>query len=179
MTLFLAFQIAQTIVCHISIIPPFRFFWCGIASVQHTQWEAKLGGVINHIPSQYCTWSQIFQVSLQCTKRCVVDSSTLLQKTQCKLVEGGIAFRRDKFTLVGIWLSKAFQESATTFDGVGQFHNWTNICLSSSSIHSSCDESSSKLQLSSWWAKPQVYGFAEVVKREYRSNRELFNLICF
>jgi len=30
-----------------------------------------------------------------------------------------------------------------------------------------------------WWAKPQVYGFAEVVKREYRSNRELFNLIYF
>jgi len=30
-----------------------------------------------------------------------------------------------------------------------------------------------------WWAKPQVYGFAEVVKREYRSNRELFSLIYF
>ena len=30
-----------------------------------------------------------------------------------------------------------------------------------------------------WWAKPQVYGSAVVVKREYRSNRELFNLICF
>jgi len=30
-----------------------------------------------------------------------------------------------------------------------------------------------------WWAKPQVYGSAEVVKREYRSNRELFNLIYF
>jgi len=30
-----------------------------------------------------------------------------------------------------------------------------------------------------WWAKPQVYGFAEVVKREYRSNKELFNLINF
>jgi len=28
-----------------------------------------------------------------------------------------------------------------------------------------------------WWAKPQVYGFTKVVKREYRSNRELFNLI--
>ena len=30
-----------------------------------------------------------------------------------------------------------------------------------------------------WWAKPQVYGSAEVVKREYRSDRELFNLIYF
>jgi len=29
------------------------------------------------------------------------------------------------------------------------------------------------------WEKPQVYGFADVVKREYRSNRELFNLIDF
>jgi len=30
-----------------------------------------------------------------------------------------------------------------------------------------------------WWAKPQVYGFTEVVKIEYRSNMELFNLIDF
>ena len=30
-----------------------------------------------------------------------------------------------------------------------------------------------------WWAKPQVHGFTEVVKREYRSNRELFNFIDF
>jgi len=30
-----------------------------------------------------------------------------------------------------------------------------------------------------WWAKPQVHGFTKVVKREYRSNRELFNLIYF
>ena len=30
-----------------------------------------------------------------------------------------------------------------------------------------------------WWAKPQVYGFTEVAKREYRSNMELFNLIYF
>ena len=30
-----------------------------------------------------------------------------------------------------------------------------------------------------WWAKAQVYGFTEVVKREYRSDRELFNLIDF
>ena len=37
-----------------------------------------------------------------------------------------------------------------------------------------CDE-----DLTYWWAKPQVYGSAEVVKREYRSNRELFSLIDF
>ena len=36
-----------------------------------------------------------------------------------------------------------------------------------------------KFFIGQWWAKPQVYGFAEVVKREYRSNRELFNLIYF
>ena len=30
-----------------------------------------------------------------------------------------------------------------------------------------------------WWAKPQVHGFTEVVKREYRSDRELFNSINF
>jgi len=30
-----------------------------------------------------------------------------------------------------------------------------------------------------WWVKPQVHGFTDVVKREYRSNRELFNLINF
>jgi len=33
--------------------------------------------------------------------------------------------------------------------------------------------------LYTWWAKPQVYGFTEVVQIEYRSNRELFNLINF
>jgi len=25
-----------------------------------------------------------------------------------------------------------------------------------------------------WWAKPQVYGFTELVKIEYRSDRELW-----
>jgi len=30
-----------------------------------------------------------------------------------------------------------------------------------------------------WWVKPQVHGSTEVVKREYRSNKELFNLINF
>jgi len=30
-----------------------------------------------------------------------------------------------------------------------------------------------------WWAKPQVHDSTEVVKREYRSNKELFNLISF
>jgi len=35
----------------------------------------------------------------------------------------------------------------------------------------------SPLLRSTWWVKLQVYGSTEVVKREYRSNSELFNLI--
>jgi len=34
-------------------------------------------------------------------------------------------------------------------------------------------------QFDNWWIKPQVHGSTEVVKREYRSNRELLNLISF
>jgi len=37
----------------------------------------------------------------------------------------------------------------------------------------------SDMECGSWWAKPQVHGSIEVVKKEYRSNRELFNLINF
>jgi len=36
-----------------------------------------------------------------------------------------------------------------------------------------------KKKAPNWWVKSQVHGSTEVVKREYRSNRELFNLIDF
>ena len=40
-------------------------------------------------------------------------------------------------------------------------------------------ENDANVPMDDWWVKLQVHGSTEVVKREYHSNRELFNLINF